>query len=358
VTSQFQVLMVVQAVYDKNDIVGTFSGGVAIPNPPTNWFWNVRIGDKFRFNDSGRYYTVVGPMTLFNPELLVNDGLPGNSSLTEYYGFPAPQGGKVSPSPEFLFLVNGVDDSGFDPVALVPLPKDGYPDNGFDGINWDLNNGYNFDGSNRPLVDDIAEWVEVETWLGSQLPLSTKTGTVGIAPNTFPVPATFKWTIQRRPVPSPGAREVSLPAGATIDLTTWDTTRERSRLPVDPLNGTVDILVDQAGKVVPTTLYSNPSSAGMDQNFFHFWIADRSDVYDPWTVAGTTFPSFPGLPMPSGSPGYAGTQFLTKDRQLVTLFTRTGQIVSNSAENFDATGTNGGPNAPYLDAQYGYRESK
>jgi hypothetical protein len=209
------------------------------------------------------------------------------------------------------------------------------------------------------MVDDIAEWVEVETWLGSQVALSATRGTVGVVPNQFQVPATFKWTIQRRPVPSPGAREIALPGGAAIDLTTWDTTRERSRLPVDPYNGTVDILVDQSGKVVPTTLYSSPASSAMDQSFYHFWIADRSDVYDPWIVSGqTTWGAFPGLPMPAGSPSYNGTQFLTKDRQRVTLYTRTGQIVSNSIETFDGSGAFGGPNAPFHDAQYGYRESK
>src|SRR5205823_11553919 len=66
---------------------------------------NVRIGDRFRFNDSGRYYTVVGPMTVFNPEMLVNDGPPGTNSLIEYYGVSPTSGGKVTPAPEFLFLV-------------------------------------------------------------------------------------------------------------------------------------------------------------------------------------------------------------------------------------------------------------
>ena len=31
---------------------------------PTSWYWNIRQGDKIRFNDSGPYYTVAGPMKI------------------------------------------------------------------------------------------------------------------------------------------------------------------------------------------------------------------------------------------------------------------------------------------------------
>ena len=34
----------------------------AIPSNPTSWSWNIRQGDKIRFNDSGNYYTIAGPM--------------------------------------------------------------------------------------------------------------------------------------------------------------------------------------------------------------------------------------------------------------------------------------------------------
>jgi len=46
-------------------------------NSPTSWFWNVRIGDKIRFDSTGAWYTVVGPMTTINAELFVNCGTPG-----------------------------------------------------------------------------------------------------------------------------------------------------------------------------------------------------------------------------------------------------------------------------------------
>lgn len=342
-TGQKHVLMVVQSIYVNNNYNAAAGGG--IPNPPTNWFWNVRIGDKFRFADSGRYYTVVGPMTVFNPELLVNDGLPGTTTLQEQYGPPM---GGATLSPEYLFLVNGVDDFGpIDTMTGLPIPKDGYPDNGMDGVNQNLN----YDGNKQSLIDDIAEWVEVESWLGSQDAMSRRR--VLVPGTTVPVPVTFKWTISRRPVPSPGAREIALPGGAVVDLTTWDTTRERSRLPVDRLNGTVDILLDQSGRVVPTTTYSNPSSAAVEDSFYHFWIADRTDVFDP---ISTEFPALPLSVDAANPPATAPAQYLKKDRQLVTLFTRTGQIVTNSIENFDYDINN--RNAPYVEAQFGLREAK
>jgi prepilin-type N-terminal cleavage/methylation domain-containing protein len=105
------------------------------PNPPTSWFWNVRIGEQIRISNAGPWYTIVGPMAQANPELFVNIGNPGTA-------LPTLNGGS---SCEYLLLVNGRDDNG-----------NGWVDEGFDGVD---NNG---DG----VVDDAAEW-EQETWLGS-----------------------------------------------------------------------------------------------------------------------------------------------------------------------------------------------
>ena len=38
----------------------------------------------------------------------------------------------------------------------------------------------------------------------------------------------------------------------------------------------LDILLNPNGTVVPTTIYSAPSSFGMSSAFFHFWLAERS----------------------------------------------------------------------------------
>ena len=61
----------------------------------------------------------------------------------------------------------------------------------------------------------------------------------------------------------------------------------------------------------------------------------------------------------SGAPAvYRHATFLKKDRQLVTLFARSGHVVTNSIETFDATNNFEGANAPFLDAQLGIREAK
>jgi prepilin-type N-terminal cleavage/methylation domain-containing protein len=115
-------LMVYQAYLDP-------TGALA---PPTNWSWNIRIGDKIQFNNSGPEYTVIGPMVITpatgNVEEFINWGAPGTiSPLTDAAGHPL----------DFLLLVNGQDDNG-----------NGWVDEGWDGVDNDGRNG----------VDDIGEW--------------------------------------------------------------------------------------------------------------------------------------------------------------------------------------------------------
>lgn len=122
------------------ELATTTTGGVTVPNSPTSWFWNIRIGDKLQFNNAGKWFTVVGPMVVppggitigtqfyANPEMFVNVGPPGTASPTGY---------------DFLLLVNGLDDN-----------KNGWVDEGWDGVDNDAKNG----------VDDIGEWVETEAW--------------------------------------------------------------------------------------------------------------------------------------------------------------------------------------------------
>ena len=55
-----------------------------LPNSPTSWFWNIRVGDKIQINNVGKWYTVVGPTVITpsqgNTELFVNVGTPDKSS--------------------------------------------------------------------------------------------------------------------------------------------------------------------------------------------------------------------------------------------------------------------------------------
>ncbi len=85
----------------------------AIPNPPTSWFWNVRVGDRLQINRAGPWYTVVGPMTVTgtsgNPELFINVGQPGSQSPLKALYANGDQ--SIVYYPEFLLLVNGADDN-------------------------------------------------------------------------------------------------------------------------------------------------------------------------------------------------------------------------------------------------------
>lgn len=294
---------------------------LGLPNARTSWFWNIRVGDRIRIGESGRLYTVVGPMVTLpaagNPEQFVNIGPPGTTSpIVRSYVTTT---GNVDADVEFLYLVNGQDDN-----------QNGFVDEGWDGANNDGVNG----------VDNLVEW-EQEAWVGPQA--------AGV---TFSQP----YTIKRRPVPTQGARVIEMPSNVVIDLTTWDSlTPERSRLPVDPNALTVEIMVSPNGTVIPTTVYSSPTSAGT-LPFYHFWLAERTDVLEPLLAAAPN--TMNRLPVPQGTPvpakATAPDRHLKGDRRLVTLFTRSGMVVTNEVESFSQEDIN----QPYYDAQLGTREAK
>jgi prepilin-type N-terminal cleavage/methylation domain-containing protein len=327
------MLYLIEATYDRTPV----SLGGPFLNPPTSWYWNIRIGDKVQIKGTGSQYTVVGPMTTPNAELFVNVGPPGTTPPLVQTNTAG-----VDYNPEFLFLVNGKDDN-----------NDGFTDNGWDGVD---SNGDGY--ADEVLNGTFSEWVDPTTGQ----PIETETWQPGLRTAIAPVTG-FSYSIVRRPSPAPGSRETMLPSGVVVDLTGWNPrffnaqlnvsyfVSERSRLPVDPISGYVDILVYPNGQVLPTTLYSNPASFGMDKTFYHFWLAERADLFDP--VAQPNVPYL--LPMVPGSPNYPSandtspTRALTGERRLLTLNARTGQIVTNSVDVFDGTS----PSLPFLAAQQG-----
>jgi prepilin-type N-terminal cleavage/methylation domain-containing protein len=339
VTGGANVLMVKEIVVENDGVL----------NEPTSWFWNIRVGDKLQINGSGLWYTVVGPMVVTpqqgNTELFVNVGAPGmQSPLTEFQG---PAANPITVSPEFLFLVNGLDDN-----------LNGWIDEGYDGVD----NNYNMEVANGGpyFTDDLFEW-EHETW-----PATVLTSGLGVSQ---------LYTIQRRPAPTANSREVRLPTNVVIDLTSWGNAfHERSQFPpgvINPFTGYVDILVYPNGTVVPTTIYSTPSSFGMSGAFYHFWLAERSDVaaiqLDP-NNNNAPVPIVPGQPvyLPVGnikqqlvlsSLPYTGPS-LKGEYRIVTLFTRTGQITTNDNVQFDnpvnpANGSIYNPGYPFLATEQG-----
>lgn len=341
---------------DKFDNALAVNGNpMYLPNSPTMWYWNIRQGDKIRINATGATYTIAGPIAnpagnnLPNPERFINFG-------ASYYSLPTPATSNVAPAFEFLYLMNGQDDD-----------TDGIYDEGFDGIDNDgdgvIDPGFNgIDDNGNGQID---EWYEVyysraggtATYHGCPLP--TINSFWPKDPMPYPneyEPENFggslpgaqsQYTIARRPVPSQSARIINLPSNVVIDMTTWNTTQERSRLPIDPYSGNVDIMFAPDGHVLALNATANPAPQFLP--YYHFWVADIEDVQEP---RGTTYPSLPvdADEIMSGS-GYSrqtmGT--LEGERRLLTINTKTGSIVSNAIEAFSLTD----PNYVYEPAQSG-----
>ncbi len=341
---------------------------IAVPNEPTSWFWNVRVGDKIQIGGAGQYYTVIGPMTVTpsngNVDLLVNDNPAGNPPGLQrtYVANGQPVG---TFNVEYLFLVDGLDNN-----------LDGYVDNIWNGVDDNANG----------VVDDAGyEFVETETWQGglANLPQIPATQLTGFAAGFQPTGAlNLPYTIQRRPVPGSNGKEIALPANVVIDLTGWGNTAtasvpnaapERSRMPAlafNTFNGYVDILVYPNGQLAPSTYYSSPASMGLSSNFIHFWLAERGDVNPPaggfqningamtWVAAAPSLPigTIQRLPNMANTP-YTGP-VIKGEYRLVSFFSRTGQITTNADLAFDnpanpQNGVSYNPNIPYLQVQQG-----
>ncbi len=318
------------------------SGG--LPNPPTSWYWNIRVGEQLRIDGTGLPYTIRGPMVIpagrDNPEGFINNGTANAASIG------------IGASPQVLFLSNGIDDDG-----------DGFADEGFDGLDNDRDgvtdpgvDGVDNDGDGT--IDNAAEFFYPGTNVLNAGPEYESEEIHGGTSATFG--KTYGYTIDRRPVPAQGSRVTTLPGGVVIDLTTWNLTRERSRLPVDNLTGYVDILLAPNGQVIPTQPGLVPAGP-QTIPFFHFWLTDRGDVHEPVAMRTSKndisgAPRIYYLPMLEGTNAIAtnDTRVLEGERRLVTIHTRTGMIVTNPVEAFNAID----PDLPYFYAQKGEREAR
>lgn len=299
---------------------------VWVPNESTSWNGNARVGDKIQLNGAGIWYTVIGPMTVLpaqgNPEGFVNVPNPPDPNTVITRTIVSPDGQQVTVHPEWLLLVNGLDDN-----------RNGWVDEGFDGAD---NNGNGIvDDAGLQSSNGVGEW-EQENWP----PSVASDGTV----NT-------PYSIRRRPAAAPNAREIALPSSVVIDATTWGTTRERSRFPgvaFNAFSGEVDIVVNPDGSVVPTTIYSSPSSVGIDGAFYHFWLAERQDVLAP---VGTNAPTlavgvFAPPPVGEDPVPYSGPA-IKGEYRLLTLFARSGQIASGESALFENPAQDATDKRPY-----------
>ncbi len=371
----------------KWTLISGGAGIITVPKPSTMWFNNIRQGDKIVLSDSGKSYTIAGPVTnpaiTYRPFGTVAD--PSDTSYTNPYPnsqrfitFGPPSVYLSTPvignfAYEFLFLTDGTDND-----------LDGYVDEGFDGIDNDgdgiIDPGFN--GRDDNGDGHIDEWQEMYLhangangagpYIYPGCPDTTYPGAGGTPPfgNEFeqeafagtpsfgldPNEPDVTYVIKRRPVPSRGAREVTLPTDTLIDLTAWNTTGERSRLPVDPYTGYVDVLIAPNGRVVQLSANANPSPP-LALPFLHFWIAENEDVYAPQapTITGqaVTLPVVrEGIPSDARNlPSYYPTDWptLKRPRRLISVNSQTGQILTNPIEEFDPTNVF----FPYQSAQAG-----
>ncbi|GIW86622.1 MAG: hypothetical protein KatS3mg108_0946 [Isosphaeraceae bacterium] len=339
------------------------------------------------------------PPAVKNPQRLITYG-------PNYMSIP----GSLAPGSEvvyyeFLFLTNGEDDDG-----------DGFIDEGFDGINNDgdfypagfpndqlvgrpiIDPGFNgIDDNANGFIDEPLElFLHCDPALGFVYPgnpFGAPTGGLPPGVNEFEYERligvdeieTRSYSIQRRPVPVAGAREQALPAGVFIDLTTWDSVDqyrsvrfspfyvpERSRLPVDPYTLTVDVLMAPNGSVLEWSANANRAPS-YNYPFYHFWLTDSDGLNEPFSIPQLAANGLsPGdlpfrLPIPEGSgsayqgvtsiglttyPGPLRLPVLRGNRRLVSLNTRTGQIVTTSAERFAVDN----PSLPYAAAESGQQE--
>ncbi len=313
---------------------------------------------------------------------------------------------------EFLLVVNGQDDD-----------LDGWVDEGFDGIDNDgdgiIDPGFNGqDDDGDGIIDNPAELLwsynaakTQKSYFGGEYEPESFVGNEFNSLNISGSQTTDKpYTIVRRPVVTEGAREVMLPEGVVIDLTTWNglsatpngTLPERSRLPVDPYSFYVDVMIGPDGQVLTASAgqSAGAQSTGSTTNFptsnmpfYHFWIAEREDVYDP--MFGLTTSNVPQAQVPHSNPGNNGTltppvvnllpmpqgtvgqwfapsngaitpqpyvppqangPYLKGDMRLVTLFVKSGQVITYDLgpSDFDPTDIN----QPYMQAQFGIKEAK
>jgi hypothetical protein len=118
-----------------------------------------------------------------------------------------------------------------------------------------------------------------------------------------------------------------------VDATTGFLTQERSRLPINRYTGHTDIMLNPDGTVLPTVVYATPSSIGMADAFYHFWLAERVDLAN--ATAGASPPLLPIAQRGGATAVQHRGPFLQGNYGLLTLYTRTGLIVVDEAMPFD-----------------------
>jgi prepilin-type N-terminal cleavage/methylation domain-containing protein len=207
------------------------TGWLFVPNEPTSWYHNIRLGDRISINGS-KPYVVCGPRATISDDLTVNA-----DPMLLLQTYTAPDGTTTAQaSPEYLLLVNGIDDA----------PADGFVDNGWDGVDNDLLNG----------VDDAGEW-ETEVW----------TSAAGV---------NLPYLVTRRPVPGKPQAIVPLLVPVSLAASVVDPTATPPvpTLYVSPLTGSIDLMIRPDGTVDISGPYAAPSGVSLARSMSRFVLSD------------------------------------------------------------------------------------
>ncbi|ADV63391.1 hypothetical protein Isop_2825 [Isosphaera pallida ATCC 43644] len=325
-------------------------GRIAVPNPPVGWFGRVRLGDKLFIPATGRTYTIVGPLPndhlSNNPEGLILARPAPFTNTNNPYEILDPT--NPTRPPEFLILANGIDDNGNGLVDETVEPLTG----------TDSNSNNMIDESGEKEADPGGEWSYYTgnpiqdifpTSVG--LPFTSLALGLDTSPNGLTENEGYEYRIIRQPVPDVGSGEIVLPGSVVIDVTTSDrlysqlpnntpvdprSLNQRSRLPINPNNLTIDILIAPNGQIYSydfgprLTTSVGPAQIGglgsdappSDLPFYQFFLAEREDVLAPRNVNGF-------LVLTDSVPP------LRRERRLVTINPRSGQVTSTVVADED-----------------------
>ena len=262
-----------------------------IPNERTSWFWNIRVGDKIRFNDAGRL--LHGRRAAMNtshhqhgrrtPSCSSTSGRPVDLASGPVSS-SVPELQPYSSNPEFLFLVNGQTTT-----------SDGFIDRAGTGSIITIIGHRQTTWRAGVRRDELRS----EQWVGAETSRNAAAARRRCS-------STSRTRSLRRPVAVPGAREVTLPGGVVIDADDLER-RPRSgrgcRSTRRPLY--VDILVN------PTARSCRPRRTRAPRRrpaspFYHFWLTERQDVHEPTELWGVDRPTRTRRYRPARCPsGYA-----------------------------------------------------
>ena len=131
-----------------------------------------------------------------------------------------------------------------------------------------------------------------------------------------------------------------------IDLTTWGlivtqpAPRSGRGCRSTRFTGYVDILLYAAGRRGADDDLLDAGELRAGESFYHFWLAERGDLFDPWCNAqGLNLSRCPCSPARAPTGRYANDTSAGPRAQgraaAVTLYTRSGQIATNSVDAFD-----------------------